>query len=333
MLGVAIIGLGMAATPHALSLLDLSDRARVIWAATPNPVRAAAFGRAYPFAVTTNVAAAIRDPAVDCVLLLTPPATHCELALAAFSVGKHVLVEKPLALDVESGRVMLAAAEAAGRQLGVVLQHRFRPGPRRLRELLADGALGAVVHAHLNVPWWRAQSYYDEPGRGTYARDGGGVLMTQAIHSLDLLRALVGPLHVVSALARTTPLHVMEAEDLAAALFRLSDGGTASMVATTASYPGTPETLEVIGTSGTAQLVGGTLHVSLLNGFRENVASDEGTGHGAGAMDFSHHAHRALIADFLSSIALGRPPMASGSEALDTQILIQSILRSARGGA
>lgn len=329
MIGLAMIGLGMAAEPHAKSLLELQDRVRVVWAATPSPARAASFGESFPFPVTTDVAAAIRDPAVDCVLLLTPPATHRQLALEAFAAGKHVLIEKPLDLTVESGREILAAAVDGRRQLGVVLQHRFRPGALRLRALLAECALGDIVHANLSVPWWRPQAYYDEIGRGTYARDGGGVLMTQAIHSLDLLRSLVGPMEVISALTQTTPLHRMESEDLAAALFRLAAGGTAAMYAATAHYPGLPETIEIIGTRGSARLSGGALLVSFLDERTECVEPDDGAGHGAVAMDFSHLAHKALLIDFLDAIEQDRSPLASGKEALETQVVIEAVVASA----
>ena len=136
-------------------------------------------------------------------------------------------------------------------------------------------------------------------------------------------------MHVHAALAQTTPLHVMEAEDLATALFRLEGGGTATMFATTAAYPGFAEVIEIVGRLGTARLSGGALTVHFLDGRTEAVAADERSGHGAGAMDFSHHAHRALIVDFLDAVDQGRPPLTNGAEALATQALIEAIVAAA----
>ena len=191
-LGLAIVGLGPASQPHSKSLLDLSDGVEVHWAASRSSERAEAYAQQFPFRTTTDIEAAISDPAVEAVLVLTPPSSHLEVSQRCFAAGKHVLVEKPLELTLQRGERLVQAAKAAGRKFGVVLQHRFRPASLRLRQVLASGELGTVQAAFLSVPWWRPQSYYDEPGRGTLARDGGGVLLTQTIHSLDLFRSLVG---------------------------------------------------------------------------------------------------------------------------------------------
>ena len=150
---LAVVGLGPAALPHARSLLDLSDRAEVRWAASRSRERAASFAQDFPFPTTTDIEAAITDPAVDAVLVLTPPAAHLEVAERCFAAGKHVLVEKPLELTVARGERLVEAGRRAGRRLGVTLQHRFRPASLRLRELVASGALGPVEAASMTVPW------------------------------------------------------------------------------------------------------------------------------------------------------------------------------------
>ena len=330
MTGVAIIGLGPASLPHAKSLLDLAGRVDVRWAAARTPERARAFAAQFPFPTTTDIAAAIADPAVEAVLVLTPPAAHLEIAERCLAAGKHVLVEKPLEVSLDRAERLVAAARSAQRRLGVVLQHRFRPASLRLREILDSGGLGSIEAAAMAVPWWRGQAYYDEPGRGTLARDGGGVLMTQAIHTLDLFRSLVGVREVVSAVARTTALHRMETEDFAAALLRLDNGALATVSATTAFYPGRPERIEVIGTRGSATIAGGALEVAYLDGRSERIEAEGGTGSGANIMDFPHDAHRALIEDFLDAIEAGRDPRVSGEEALATQRLIGAILAAAQ---
>ena len=180
------------------------------------------------------------------------------------------------------------------------------------------------------MPWWRPQSYYDEPGRGTLARDGGGVLLTQAIHSLDLFRSLVGVSRVVAAQVRTTGLHRMETEDYVGALLETANGAPATLVTTTAAYPGHPERIEIIGRKGHAALVGGRLELAFLDGRSETVEAEGSTGSGANIMDFPHDAHRAVIANFLDAIESGGDPVVTGEEALASQRLIDGILTASR---
>lgn len=329
-LRLAVIGVGPAVEPHAKSLIDLRDRVDVVAVASRSKERAEAFAKKFPLPVSTDINGLIADRSIDIILLLTPPNAHLTVAEQCFAHGKHVLVEKPIDLTAERGARMVELAQKASRTLGVVLQHRFREASVRLRERIAEGALGEIVSASMNVPWWRPQSYYDEPGRGTYARDGGGVLITQAIHTLDLFRSLVGVSKVESAQVARTALHRMEGEDLVNALARLANGAPAVIQATTAAFPGAPERIDIIGTKASAMLGGGALTITDLNGAKEAVEAEGGTGAGANIMDFPHDAHRALIADFLDAVEQGRAPRVSGEEALETQRLIEEIL--AAGG-
>lgn len=326
-IGVAVIGLGPASQPHARSLLELADKADVRWAASRSPERTAVFAENFPFPVTNDLEAAISDPAVGAVIVLTPPAAHLDVAERCFAAGKHVLVEKPLELTTARGERLVAAGRQAGKRLGVVLQHRFRPASLKLREIIRSGRLGEIEAGSMNVPWWRPQSYYDEPGRGTMARDGGGVLLTQAIHTLDLFRSLVGVSTVVAAEARTTGLHRMETEDYVAALVRLGNGAPGTITATTAFAPGHPERIEIIGRKGSAHLVGGALRVHYLDGTEEIVEAEGSTGSGANIMDFPIDAHRALIGEFLDACREDRDPAITGEDALASQQLVDEVLR------
>ena len=330
MIGVAVIGLGNALQPHARALVDLADRVRVVWAAASSKTRLKDVADRYGFPTTTDIARAIEDPAVDAVVVLTPAIAHLPIAETAFAAGKHVLCEKPLEVSIERGEQLIAAGRRAGRHLGICLQHRFRPGSQRLHQVLRSGALGEVQAATMIVPWWRPQSYYDEPGRGVKARDGGGVLITQAIHSLDLFRWLLDIDTVEAALVRTTSLHRMETEDYASALVRLGNGAPGTIVATVAAYPGGPEWLHIIGSYGTARLDGGNLRLAFVDGREEVLTDSSGTGSGASVMAFSHEAHRAVLSDFLDAIEQGRDPAIPGEEALATQRVIDAIVT--RGG-
>ena len=195
---VAIVGLGMAVAPHALSLRDLADRVDVVAAYSPTEARRDAFAARFDFPVTGDLDSIVADDAIDAVLILTPPRTHLPLVRRFAAAGKHILLEKPLEADTARAEQVVAACASAGVTLGVVLQHRFRSGSLALAARLREGKLGDIAAASVAVPWWRPQTYYDEPGRGTMARDGGGVLLTQAIHTLDLVLSLVPAVAEVS---------------------------------------------------------------------------------------------------------------------------------------
>ncbi|MGL4441350.1 MAG: Gfo/Idh/MocA family protein [Bosea sp. (in: a-proteobacteria)] len=322
---IGIIGLGTGAAPHLKSLADFADLMPVSLAATPSAERAKA-RLGLPFPVTTDVMAVIDHPDIEAVIIITPPNTHRELTLACLRAGKHVLIEKPIELTADRGQDMVELATACGLRLGVMLQHRLRPGALRLRAAVESGELGNILSASAIMNWWRPQAYYDEPGRGTLARDGGGVLLTQAIHTLDLFRSLVGFSGVDAAQVITTGAHRMETEDHVNALIRLANGAPGVIIASTAAYPGSPERIEIFGTRASASLIGGALTISHLDGTFEHIEAEGRSGSGAGIMDFPHDAHRAVIADFGDAVREGRDPAIPGREAVISQRFIEAIL-------
>jgi len=329
---IAVIGLGMAVTPHAKSLLDLQGRVEVAHAFSRSEARRRAFAERFDFPTTGDLEQIVGDPSVDAVMILAPPSAHLELVLRFAAAGKHILLEKPLERSTERALRLVEAAGAAGIKLGVVFQHRFREASEQLRALLQQGALGDLAAANVISPWWRPQSYYDEPGRGTLARDGGGVLITQAIHILDLLLSLTGPVAEVAAIAGTTRLHRMETEDFAGAGLRFANGAFGALMATTAEYPGFPERIELVGTKGTAHLAAGVATVHYQDGREARFGEEQGTGGGADPMAFPHDAHRAVLADFLDAIDQDRSPRVSGREALVVHRFIDAVLRAAAEG-
>lgn len=332
-LRVALIGLGMAVGPQAKSLLDLKDKAEVAWAVSPSAARREAFAKNFPFPISGDVDKVLEDKSVDAVLVLTPPNTHLDIVRRAAKAGKHVLVEKPLEATTARAREMVDACAAAKVRLGMVLQHRFRPAAVKVKQALDAGALGRLAHCSVAVPWWQPQQgYYDQPGRGTLARDGGGVLITQAIHTLDLFLHLAGPVAQVYALSGTSPVHRMETEDQVVATLRLANGAMGSLDCTTAAYPGYPETILLAGDKGSARIAGteATIEYAGPPPRRETAGGAAGGGGGADPMAFPHDWHRDLIADFLDAVAADREPAIPGAEALRVHHLIDALLRSAR---
>ncbi|MEQ8934157.1 MAG: Gfo/Idh/MocA family oxidoreductase [Silicimonas sp.] len=328
--GLAVIGLGMALKPHAKALTELQDVYRVIAAYSRSAERRDAAATQYGFPTTGDLDALVADPTVDAALILTPPDSHKELATRFIDAGKHVLLEKPIDVTSDRGAEIVALAEQKDRRLGVVLQHRFRNSSFALADLLLSGRLGRLCAANCTVPWWRPQTYYDEPGRGTLARDGGGVLMTQAIHTLDLFRSLVGGVERVSALTATTAIHRMECEDYVSAVVILEGGAVGNIMATTAAMPGRSDAIDLICENGVTRLDGGELTVHWLTGEVTHFAAETGLGGGADPMDFPADSHRELLRDFARCIDENREPTVSGREALRTQYLIDAIIRSAQ---
>ena len=329
---LAILGAGMAARPHGRALEELRGRVEVAGVFTRSPKRARAFAEAHGFPVASSAEALAEDASVDALLLLTPPDARAAPIARFAAAGKQILCEKPLERSAEAAARIVADCAAAGVQLGVVFQHRFRAGARRLRAMLEGGELGAIRMVRVEVPWWRPQSYYDEPGRGSYARDGGGVLISQAIHTLDLMLSLTGPVAEVQALTATTALHRMEAEDFAAAGLLFANGAPGALMATTAAYPGAPERLILDCDAASVALVSGTLEIHWRDGRHETIGEPATTGAGADPMDFPADWHRDLIADFAEAVRDGRPPQVTGRDALAVQRLIAAIETSARDG-
>lgn len=330
--GVGIIGLGMAAKPHALALQDLSHKVQVIGAYSPSPERRAAFGQRYGFPTVSSMEALLEEARIRAVLILTPPRTHMDLGLRAAAVGKEVLLEKPVDVDLPRAWALVEAFEARGRTLGIVFQHRFRPGALRLAQLLREGALGSLLSASASIRWWRSAEYFAQADRGTLARDGGGVLLTQAIHTLDLLLDLVGPAKRVLGICRTSPLRRIDTEDIACATVIYANGGVGVIDATTAAYPGYPERIELAGERGSAVLEAEALRVQCQGQPPIEVAGSSAGGGGADPMGFSHQSHRLLLEDFIDAIEQGRSPRAGGRSALRVHALIDAIVASSRNG-
>ena len=329
---VAVVGAGMGSAPHLRSLQDLRATYPLTWVCARDAQRLAAVPLPEGVSRTTRLDDILQDPRVRAVLVLTPPAAHLDVVRLVAAAGKHVLVEKPLELDLARAQELVACCEAAGVQLAVMLQYRLREAATHLRQLLHSGMLGQLTSASASVRWWRPQSYYDVPGRGTRARDGGGVLMTQAIHTLDLLLDLIGSPQKVSGAVATSAVHQMECEDTASALLHYPGGAVAVLQATTAASPGYPERIEINMTGGTATLESGRLRLTTMDGRTETVGADSGTGGGADPMAFDHGPHRVVIQDFLDAVRDGRPPAVTGRSALAVQRVIEAIMASSAQG-
>ncbi len=331
--GLGVVGAGMGAKPHALALNALRDTVDVRGVWRRNAAELEQFCATYDFPIAESYEALLADPAVNAILVLTPPNAREDIAAAAARAGKHVLMEKPVERSTAAAERIVKLCDDAGVKLGVIFQHRFRAASKALAEQVASGTLGALCAAHLVVPWWRPQQgYYDKPGRGTLAQDGGGVLITQAIHSLDLMLSLTGPVKAVMALTATTALHQMETEDFVAGGMEFANGAVGALMASTANFPGGAESLTLNFEKASATLTGGNLTLNWMDGRAETVGEASNSGGGADPMAFPFDWHQAQIEDFIAAVRQDRQPLSTGHSALKVHRLIDALIRSGREG-
>ncbi|MEM9318484.1 MAG: Gfo/Idh/MocA family oxidoreductase [Pseudomonadota bacterium] len=333
----ALIGTGMVARTHLLALRD-APGVTLGAISSRRPETAQNFAQmaeaetgAQP-RILADAEAVAADPTIDLAILVTPPNARLDLLRPLFVAQKPVLLEKPIARNTAEAAEIVALSEAHGAPLAIVMQHRARAASRKAAELVVSGNLGALGLAEIAVPWWRDQSYYDEPGRGSYARDGGGVLISQAIHTIDLALSLTGPVNSVTAIAATTRFHQMEAEDVAAAGLTFANGATGWLTASTASFPGAAETITLHYDKASLHLGEGVLKVFWRDGRTESFGASASTGGGADPMAFTHDWHQSVLEDFLDALDAGRPPLAPPREVLHSHAMIDAITGSARAG-
>jgi predicted dehydrogenase len=308
----------------------LSSRVEIAAAWSPSADRRAEAAGQHGLPVASSLEAILEDASIDSVFLLTPPMTHLDLVQSCAAAGKHVLIEKPLDVSVARAVQAVEAMERAGRHLGVVLQHRFRPASVQLRRIIGAGELGPLVSGSASIRWWRPSSYFAQPGRGMKDRDGGGVLLTQAIHTLDLFLSLTGPVQSVTAFVANSGLRAIDTEDIVAAGVRFEGGAIGTIDATSVAFPGFPERIELACVKGTAVLSAETLDIFFHDGRTIHLEGAPSASGGPDPMAFSNVAHKALIGDFLDAVETGRPPLIDGRSALRAQMLIAALLRSAQ---
>lgn len=339
--GFAIAGTGAIAKLHQDAIKAIPNaRLSAVWSRTQEKAEAFATA-AGGCAVETDLDRLAGRDDVDIVIVTTASGYHLEPALAAARAGKHVLVEKPLEVTAERCDQIIDAAKGAKVRLGCIFQSRFAPANRRVHDGVQGGEFGRLVLGNAYVKWFRPQSYYDQGDwRGTWRFDGGGALMNQSIHQVDLLQWLMGPVTFVSAQVDCLAHEGIEVEDTAAAVLRFESGAIGVIEGTTSVYPGYPKRLEIHGAEGGAVVVD-----DLMTAWTAKGASDEAdagvlaeygggeqTGTFADPMALSSERHRLQIEEFMHAIEQDRPAFVDGSEGRKAVALIQAIYESARTG-
>jgi UDP-N-acetyl-2-amino-2-deoxyglucuronate dehydrogenase len=340
--GCALVGCGLIAQFHAKAIAEVPNaRVAALVSRHPDNARklAAAVGLDCPH--FTDLADALKLPDVDVVIVTTPSGAHLEPAVAAARAGKHVVVEKPLEITVERCDRIIAACDQNGVQLCTIFPSRFGDANRALKQAVESGRFGRLTLGETTCKWWRPQSYYDEGGwKGTLALDGGGALMNQAIHNVDLLLWMMGDVTHVSGFTATLAHERIEVEDTAVACLRFAHGALGVIQATTSVHPGLPKTIAVHGDRGSVVIEQDDL---LMWKFAEETAADEAlrrqfaqkTGASGGSSNpaaISHQGHARQLTDFVEAIRKGGRPLVDGREGRKAVAVIGAIYRSAATG-
>jgi UDP-N-acetyl-2-amino-2-deoxyglucuronate dehydrogenase len=338
--GFGIIGCGMIAKFHARAIADIPD-AKLVACFNRTAPKAEQLAAEFGGDSYTDLEQMLARPDIDVVTICSPSGAHMEPCLAAAKAGKHVIVEKPLDVTMERCDAMISACEHAGVKLATIFPSRFHQSSQLLKQAVDAGRFGKLALGDAYVKWFRTQQYYDSGAwRGTWEFDGGGALMNQAIHSVDLLLWLMGPAVEVMGHTATLAHERIEVEDVATATVRFASGALGVIEATTAGYPGSLKKIELTGSAGTAILEEEDI---IKWEFAEAHPDDEAlrsemlgrTKTGGGAADpaaIGHHAHAALFRDMLEAIRDNRPPAIDGVEGRRSVELILAIYESAKTG-
>ena len=317
----AILGAGMVAEYHLNAIQECADLgARLVGVGHYNPARYGEISQRFG-APARSYDELLADPAVDAVCICTPSGQHAQQTIAAATRGKHVLVEKPMALSLADADAMIAACRENGVQLGVCLQRRAEPLFRRVHDAIHGGDLGEITLGVVTMPYFRDEAYYAQADwRGTWEMDGGGVLMNQGIHIIDLLLWFLGDPVEVHAFADSRHRSV-EIEDTAGAALRFANGAVATITATVAAEPGFPHRLEVYGTNGGIQIEGeSVLRWGLADESKATVepwpvATEQvDPGMAGDPRGISTSGHIAILKDFIAGIGRGEDPVIDGAE-------------------
>jgi UDP-N-acetyl-2-amino-2-deoxyglucuronate dehydrogenase len=336
-IGFAIVGTGTIAAFHARAIAATpGTELRAVHNRTA--AKARAFAAEFGGEAVDDLDALLARPDVDAVCVTVPSGLHGEITVRALAAGKHVLCEKPLEITTERVDMMTAAAAKSGRILAAVFQNRLGAGAQHVKRAIASGRFGRLALCSAYVKWWRDAAYYaGSSWKGTEELDGGGALMNQAIHAIDLLQWLVGMPARVGAQVRTL-VHPIKMEDTAAAWLEFPGGALGVVEAATSCFPGSRMRLEIAGEKGTAALEDDRI---VRWEFADRRPEDEGmlqdrrTVIGGGASDpkaIGGEGHRLLVADLADAIRTGRPPLIDSREARNAVAIVRAIYQSARTG-
>ncbi|WP_406047028.1 Gfo/Idh/MocA family protein [Kribbella sp. NBC_00889] len=334
----AVVGAGVIGETHARLITSLPEGSELVAVVDVEADRAIALSDKYGGEPMTDLKQACARPDIDAVSICLPSGYHADAAITALEAGKHVIVEKPIDVTLAAADRLIDAEQQTGLTVAVISQRRFQHAPAFMHQAVADGRLGRITTGIAESAFWRSQEYYDSGGwRGTVALDGGGALMNQGIHVVDLLLWMLGDPVEVQAYSDRLAHDRIEVEDTVAATVRFRSGAIGSIVATTSAYPGRPVRLSVYGDRGSAVIENDDLIVfdaadAESTAETQSVADGQPAG-GASVTQSVADAHRDQYLDFIEAVRDGRPPSIGTRDARRALEVVLGIYESARTGA
>ena len=339
-LGFGIIGIGMISETHAAALAE-QENCYLYGCFNAKKEKAERWAEAHHCKAFCDLAEMLADPEVDAVSIATPSGLHFDSALAAIRAGKHVLIEKPMEITEERVQQLIDEAKEHKVLLCGIFQSRFHEAPRLIKKAVEEGRFGTITLADAQFKWFRTQEYYDSGAwRGTWAVDGGGVLMNQGIHAIDLLLFIMGDPVEVTGYTATLAHERIEVEDTAAAVLKFKNGAIGMIEGTTGAWPGSMKRIEICGSKGQVVLEEDSITKWEFAdeqpedaAIRTRFAASTSAGGSNDPKAISCIGHIREFADFAAAIKNGTAPFVTGEEAMRSVHLIRSIYKSAETGA
>jgi UDP-N-acetyl-2-amino-2-deoxyglucuronate dehydrogenase len=333
----ALLGAGMIGQTHAKLINSLVGRAELAAVVDTDASRATAIATEYGAQPMASLDQVCARSDIDAVSICLPSGAHADAAITAMRAGKHVVIEKPIEVTLEAADRLMKVERETGMVATVISQRRFQTAPALVHQAVSAGRLGRISSGIAVSPFWRTQAYYESgPWRGTRDLDGGGALMNQGIHALDLLIWILGEPVEVQAYTGLFAHEGIDVEDTATALVRFASGALGSVVATTAAYPDLPVQLSVHGDNGSAVFDGDRLtYFHTRDGVRDGDApgADQSAHLVAGSEPQTlDDAHRDQYADFIEAVTLGRPPAITTTDGRRALAVVLAVYESARIG-
>lgn len=331
-IGFGVVGCGLIGKVQAEAITSIPG-ARLVAVCARDEKRTAEFAAKFGATGYTNYDQFLRHPGLQIVNICTPSGLHAEQGIAAAQAGKHVLVEKPIETTLEKADALIEACDRSGVKLGVIFQSRFLPAVQKIKHAIDEGKLGRLMLGDAYVKWYRAPEYYADSWHGTLALDGGGALINQAIHTVDLLRWMMGPVDVAFAMKGALRYPHIEAEDTLVANLRFQNGALGVIEATTSAKPGFKRRLEISGERGTVILDGDAISVWEIDGESEEAnESEQITDGSANPAAISNEGHRRQIEDMMRAVIEDRAPMIDGREGRKSLEVVVALYESATSG-
>lgn len=331
-IGFGIVGCGLIGKVQAEAIASIPG-ARLVAVCGRDEKRTAEFAAKFGAVGYTDYDQFLRRPDLMIVNICTPSGLHAEQGVAAAQAAKHVLVEKPIETTLEKADALIEACDRQGVKLGVIFQSRFLPAVQKIKRAIDEGRLGRLMLGDAYVKWYRAPEYYADSWHGTIALDGGGALINQAIHTVDLLRWMMGPVETAFAMKGALRYPQIEGEDTLVASLRFRNGALGVIEAATSVKPGFKRRLEISGERGAVILDGDAIGLWAIDGESEDANGDEQITDGsANPAAISNEGHRLQIEDMMRAVIEDRAPMIDGREGRKSLELVVALYASANTG-